>query len=66
MDSIRRSAQKCMEILEFVIPLLVPTINAPAEAIDIRIQLEALSKCINLFLSEAFLEDSTLSKFGSQ
>jgi hypothetical protein len=66
MDSIKKTARTCTEILDFVIPLVVSAINAPAEVIDIRIQLEALSQSINSFLSEASSEDSILSTFGSK
>ena len=65
MDSIRKTVQTCMEILDFVIPSIVSAIDAPAEVIDIRTRLEALSP-INSFLSEAFSEDSILSTFGSK
>jgi hypothetical protein len=43
MDSIRKTVQTCMEILDFVIPSVVSAIDAPAEVIDIRTRLEALS-----------------------
>ena len=66
IDSIKKTAQTCMQILDFVIPLIVSAINAPAEVMDIRIQLEALSQSINSFLSEAVSEDSILSRFGSK
>jgi hypothetical protein len=55
-----------MEILDFVIPFVTSAINALAEVIDIRTQFEALSQPINSSLSEAFLEDSIPSTFGSK
>jgi hypothetical protein len=66
MDSIGKTVQTCMEILDFVIPSVVSAINAPAKVIDIHTRLEALSQPINSFLSEAFSEDSILSTFGSK